>query len=198
MPDLSFVWVDRDGGEVSVPLPAGTYAQPRLSPDGTKLAVAVFSLDQGSGGQYLLWVYDVATGAALRLTNEATAQVPVWTPDSRRIVFAWNVGGAAFELYSVPADGSGAPEALSPDNAPDTGGLGDFPSGMTPDGRTVIFSRSPSVDRQEVWEIDLTGDRTARPIIEGTFTRGNAEVSPDGNWLAYRSNQSGLGDRPDR
>ena len=184
---FSFVWVDRNGDDVSIPLPPGIYSHPRLSPDGTRLAVRIVSLDPQSAGQSLLWVYDVASGAALRLTNEGTVQAPVWTPDSSRIVFAWNVGGEGVELYSVPADGSGPPEALSPNAVGEAGG----PTAITPDGRTLIFTRIFGGGRLEVWELDLDGGGTARPVIEGAFSRGNAEVSPDGNWLAYRSNQSG-------
>ena len=198
VPAPSFVWVARDGGEALVPLPPRFYSHPRLSPDGTKLAVRVQpSILEES--EQLLWVYDVATGAALQLTNEAQTEAPVWTPDSRSIVFAWNVGGGVFELYSVPADGSGAPEALSPGDVGPSPGLraqlvlpiGDFPTGVTPDGRTLIFSRRFDAARLEVWERALDGDGAARPVIEGAFSRGSAEVSPDGNWLAYRSNQSG-------
>ena len=197
----SVVWVDRDGGEELVPLPPPPYSQPvfssdgfllpyysqpRLSPDGTRLAVRVTG-----DGQQLLWVYDVATGAALRLTNEATVWAPVWSPDSRRILFGWNLGGGAFELYSVPADGSGEPEPLSPD---DVSPFGDFPTSLTPDGRTLIFARQFSQnyrDHLEVWELPLDGDGGPRPVIEGAFSRGTAELSPDGDWLVYRSNQSG-------
>ena len=182
----SFVSVDRDGGEELLPLPPRFYSHPRLSPDGTKLAVRV-QPSVLEDDQQLLWVYDVATGAALQLTNEAMTWAPVWTPDSSRIVFGWKVSGGTYELYSVPADGSGAPEALSPD---DVGPVADFPTSVTPDGRTLIFTRSFGI-RLEVWEMALDGSGAAGPVIEGAFSRGNAEVSPDGNWLAYRSDHSG-------
>ena len=162
----SFVWVDRDGGEELVPLPPRFYSHPRLSPDGTKLAVRV-QPSVLEDDQQPLWVYDVATGAALRLTNEAMTWAPVWTPDSRRIVFGWNVGGGTYELYSVPADGSGAPEALSPG---DVGPAGDFPTSVTPDGKTLIFSRQFEIGHVEVWELALDGGGAARPVIEGAFS----------------------------
>ena len=185
----AFVWVDQDGGEERLPLPPRLYSHPRLSPDGTRLAVRVQPSIEEDGEQ-LLWVYDVATGEALRLTNEAVAWAPVWTPDSRFILFGWNVGGESYEMYSVPADGSGAPEALIPY---DVGPTSEFPTSITPDGSTVIFSRA--FDRRlEVWELALDGSAAARPVIEGASARGNAEMSPDGNWLAYRWNRSGQND----
>ena len=63
----TLVWVDREGRETPLPLPAANYSFPRLSPDGTRLAIRVLSEDQQA-----LWVYDVATGASLRLTTEGT------------------------------------------------------------------------------------------------------------------------------
>ena len=183
---LSFVWVDRDGGEGRVPLPPRLYSHPRFSPDGTKLAVRVQPSVEDDG-ERLLWVYDVATGAGVRLTNEAMTWAPVWTPDSKFIMFGWNVGRESYELYSVPADGSGAPEALIPY---DVGPTSEYPTSITPDGSTLIFSRAFD-NRLEVWEMALDGSAAARPVIEGAAARGNAEVSPDGEWLAYRWNRSG-------
>ena len=179
--DSILVRVNPDGGEETLPLPPNPYSQPRLSPDGTRLAVRVQSADMDDR-QEALWVYDVATGAGLRLTNEAAVWTPVWTPDSRRLLFGWNVGGAAYELHSVPADGSGPPEALV---AGDPAPVGDFPTSVTPDGKTLIFSRQFFSDHQEVWELSLDGDAIARPVVEGAFRRSSGALSPDGNWLAY-------------
>ena len=122
------------------------------------------------------------------LTNEAEVWAPVWTPDGRRILFGWNVGGDGYEMFSVPADGSGPPEGLS---LGDSGQTGDLSMSITSDGRTLIFSRQFDGNRVEVWELPLAGDQIARPVIEGAFRRGNTDVSPDGNWLAYFSDQSG-------
>ena len=178
----SFVWVDREGGEESLPLPARGYSQPRLSPDGRRVAVRV-----NDQGQQALWVYDVATGAGLRLTHEGDTNTPVWTPDSERVVFAWNAAGHV-DLYWVPADGSEAVESLLADNEVL---IGDFATAVTPDGSTLLFSRVFGQGRNEVWALPLDGERTPTPVLEGPFSRGNAETTPDGEWLAYRSSESG-------
>ena len=175
----SFVWVDRDGREEPLPLPPRAYATPRLSPDGTRLAVTV--IDQGQGA---LWVYDVVSARGLRLTQEANVRLPVWTPDQQRVVFAWNVEGTN-ELYWVPPDGSGQAERLT------TSAFTAAPTSVTPDGDTVLFTRIITSERYEIWEVPLDGEQTPRPVLQGEFIRGNAEVSPDGRWLAYRSNESG-------
>jgi hypothetical protein len=48
-----------------------------------------------------------------------------------------------------------------------------------------------TLDHREIFRLPLQGDPTPEPLLQGDFNRGNAEVSPDGRWLVYRSNQSG-------
>ena len=175
----TFVLVDRDGQEEALALPPRNYSSPRLSPDGTRLEVTV-----GEPDGVALWVYDVASGRGLRLTQEGIAVSPVWTPDGERIVFGWILDGGPPDLYWVPADGSSDIENLV------TSDEGDFPTAVTPDGRTLLFSRQPG-NGQEIWQVPLEGERNPTPWLQGEFRRGSADVSPDGRWVAYRSNESG-------
>ena len=90
----------------------------------------------------------------------------------------------SFDLYWVPADGSGEVERLT------TSDVGDVPTSVTPDGRMALFIRIDN-PQLEIWQVPLDGERTPTPVLQGEFARGNADVSPDGNWMAYRSDQSG-------
>ena len=176
------VWVDRDGREEALPLPPRPYQNPRLSPDGTQLAIGV----PGDDNLVSLWVYDVASAAGLRLTQEGTTTTPVWTLDGR-LAFTTNVAGGPFQIHTVMADGSAAPEhLLANENI-----IGDYPTSVTPDGQYVIFSRLVTGANREILQLSLQGDPTVEPLLQGEFNRGNAEVSPDGRWLIYRSDQSG-------
>ncbi len=89
----------------------------------------------------------------------------------------------------MPADGSAAVESLLLTGDEDT--IGDFGTAVTPDGRTLLFTRDFGGAHAEVWQLPLEGERTPTPVLEGEFSRGNAETTPDGNWLAYRSSESG-------
>ena len=178
----SVVWVDRDGDEEPVPMPRGDYAHPRLSPDGTRLAVRL-----QDGSQQSLWVYEVTTGAGLRLTTDGLTGESVWMPDGERLVFAWYLEDTS-GLYWVPADGSGPPGMLTT-NEP--GGGGDFPTAVTPDGQTLIVTRRFGDEYLEVWEVPLEGERTPRALVQGEFRRSAAVLSQNGAWLAYHSDQSG-------
>ena len=175
------VWVDRDGREVALPLPPRAYQNPRLSPDGPRLAVGV----PDDAGVVALWVYDVVSAAGLRLTQEGVTATPVWTLDGR-LAFTTNIAGGSFEIHAVMADGSAAPEHLLANEF-----VGDYPTSVTPDGRYVIFIRLLTGTHREILQLPLQGDPTPEPLLQGVFNRGNAEVSPDGRWLVYRSDQSG-------
>jgi len=181
----ALIWVDREGREQALPLPERQYYGPRLSPDGSRVAVTVYD-----GRSSDLWVYDVASGAGLRLTRlEATADailVPVWTPDGERIIYRAPGSG---DLWWTAADGSGAPEPLFEDPGSDEAG-----TSVSPDGRTLVFSRildPPQNLHREVWQLPLEGARTPAPLLSGEFAYANSEISPDGRWLAYTSNESG-------
>ncbi len=174
----TLVWVNRQGVETALPLPARQYRDPRLSPDGRRVAVGVV----GS-----LWVFDVQSAAGLRLTNEAVVRSPIWTPDGERIIFSWNKEPPN-ALFWIPADGSGEAERLT---TPDAGMTGDYATSVSPDGQAVVFTRVLGGGITELWQVPLDGERTPQPVVQGEFSRGNAALSPDGQWLSYRSNQSG-------
>ena len=175
------VWVHPDGREEPLPLPARRYLDPRVSPGGRRIAVR-------RAEQWDLWVYDAVSGAELRLTQDYRVQGLVWTPDGSRIIFGSSHEGGVHNIYSVLADGSAQPELVL---ASDTW---DLPTSIAPNGRMVAFTRLPSgpgTSHREIWEVAISGEEPPKPLLQGDVFRGNAEYSPDGNWLLYESNQSG-------
>jgi len=98
----SLVWVDREGKIESFGKQQDVYREVSISPDGTK-AVVRHSLD--------LLMHDLQRGTRSPLTSGGGNILPMWNPDSLRIVFASNRGGD-WDLYSQPADGSQPAEAL--------------------------------------------------------------------------------------
>ena len=104
----TLVWVDRQGNETPLDLQqeARTYGTPRLSPDGTRLAVTV--RDENDD----VWVSELASGTLRRLTTDpASDHIPLWTPDGERVVFASQREGS-WGLFSMAWDGTGAAERL--------------------------------------------------------------------------------------
>jgi len=168
------VWVDRRGVEkpLSASLPTRPYIQPRLSPDGTRVAVAI------DDEEHDIWVWDVARQAPLRkLTSGPPTDIyAVWTNDSHRLIFTRPGGG----MFWQAADGTGKAEPLNNDL-----GSAMLPSGMTPDGTRVLFNRGP----RDVMAMALD-DRRVEPVVQTEFNERNGVVSPDGRWLAYESDRS--------
>ena len=200
----SLVWVTRQGHEDPIAAaPPRAYVQPRLSPDGTR--VAVYINDQQSD----IWIYDLARQTLTRLTDApGTDQFPVWTPDSRRIIFGSARAGAT-NLFWQAANNTGTVERLT------TSPNAQYPTSISPDGTRLILRENlpkTGVDLR-VLAMDPSAPlgtgpatppgagrsatapgaspRQTEPLVHTTFLEENGELSPDGHWLAYQSNESG-------
>jgi serine/threonine-protein kinase len=178
----TLVWVDRTGKEEPLAAPPRAYSHPRLSPDGTR--VALYSGDREND----LWIWDLRRATLTRLTLDPGMDwFPVWTPDGRRIIFSSNRSGAfsEFNLWWQAADGAGAAERLT------TSSSAQFPTGITPDGTAVVFFEGKTRMGPDLLQLALDGTRQVTPLLQTKFEKRNAVVSPDGRWLAYESNSSG-------
>jgi serine/threonine-protein kinase len=103
----TLVWVDRQGRETPIPAPPRAYVYPRLSPEGTRVAVS--AADQ----ELDLWIWDLARGTLTRLTfDPGSDDYPVWTPDGRRLIFS-SERTTARNIFWQAADGTGAVERLT-------------------------------------------------------------------------------------
>ena len=177
--DTKVALVDRDGKAKLLPLPAGRYSEPRISPDGRQAAV-VSDDDQGNP---FLSVYELSQATALRRLTFQSADHPVWTQDGQRIIF--NSGGT---LFWQRADGNGAAEEL----AKSRGQGGQSPNAVSPDGKTLLFRAV--VKETAIWSLPLDRDHKPTPVISADSFQHNAYFSPDGRWIVY---VSGTDRRPD-
>ena len=136
-PMRSLVWVDRKGHEEPIKAPLRAYGPPRVSPDGTRVAIGI--LDQGNTE---IWIWDLARETLRRLTFAPGMDgLPVWTPDSRRIIFMSDRTGV-LNLYSQAADGTGTVDRLTTSANPQ------WPTSITPDGTRVVgFDHEPRTSR---------------------------------------------------
>ena len=180
----ALVWSNRDGADEPLPLPPRRFSDPRVSPEGSRVAVTVFDPD---GGGRDIWIYDLTSGAGLRMTREGDNSLPRWTSDGEHVVFSWNAGGRR-NLYRVRADGSSAAERLTTSEQ-DQGLIS-----LSPDGQTAIFTDTDVAADATSWHImsvRLDGGAEPQPVVTGPFRQGSGELSPDGRWLAYRSDEAG-------
>jgi serine/threonine-protein kinase len=172
----TLVWVDRQSREEPIGAPPRAYVVPRISPDGSQIALDV--RDQEND----IWMWTIARGTLTRLTFDRTLdRQPEWTPDGRRILFESDRAGNG-GLYWQPADGTGKAEPLTKT----TTGIA-FPSGVSPDGTRALFWALASPD---VMSVALDGAGRVQPLVQTQFVERNGIVSPDGRWIAYDSNAS--------
>ncbi|MDQ5858917.1 MAG: protein kinase, partial [Acidobacteriota bacterium] len=176
------VWFDRKGNEVGEVGSAANYFAPRLSPDGTRLAVVRTGAGGSSGD---IWLTDLARNVGSRFTfSEADDNMPVWSPDGKRLFFYSSREGIA-NLYHAPSDRPGSEELLL------RTGAWKAPGDVSPDGRFLVYETTDPRNRIDLWILPLSGDRTPRPLIATPFGEFAAQFSPDGRWIAYTSTESG-------
>ncbi|HSE67715.1 MAG TPA: protein kinase, partial [Gemmatimonadales bacterium] len=173
------VRVDMHGASQVLLDSARVYAHPRLSPDGRRVA---FENQVGSSNE--IWIADLASQTAERLTREGFDDRPEWTPDGSRVMY---VSGrtTANSLWWQPADGSGAAEMLF--QAPDAIREGVF----GPDGHELVYRMDTPDSNRDLYRLALQGDRKPVPILISIDDDKHPRVSPDGKLLAYVSNASG-------
>jgi serine/threonine-protein kinase len=155
---------------------------PTFSPDGRKVAVSV-----SSRGASEIWVYDRTDRRLQKLTSDSNAIAPAWSPDGRRILFRSGLGGRS-EIWWQRTDGSDKAEPLYKGEQTNE-------AIMSPNSKWLIIRTSPASSKfpSDVLAVKLDGDRTPIPIVAGPDQETQPRLSPDGNWLAYRSNESGPG-----
>ena len=153
-----------------------------MSPDGRRAALSILEAQ----GRHL-WIQDLERGGLRKLTFDGSENSqPAWTPDGDEVVYR-HVGRER-ALYQVPADGSAPPRPVRVRSS-------SLPSlsnpSVSPDGQWVVFNEGGGF-RVGMFAIAATGDTTERSL--GTVPNGamvDGEVSPDGRWLAYVSDETG-------
>jgi Tol biopolymer transport system component/tRNA A-37 threonylcarbamoyl transferase component Bud32 len=185
---LMLQWLDPSGKRQPMGAKAGFYRDVSVSPDGSRLALTLF---EGAGQD--VWVYETRRDALTRLTFDGTsARYPRWSPDGRYVVFA-AVGKGIFQ---VRADGGSQPQALTLSKAIQ------YPSSFSPDGKWLAFEEAtqthilPIQDRDGVLKAGapepFLKNSTVAPQHPWAGGDRSPSFSPDGRWLAYESEQSGL------
>jgi eukaryotic-like serine/threonine-protein kinase len=172
----ALTWVDHSGIERPSGASGGTYFQPRISPDGRRVAVTV------RGEHDDVWLYDLTRETWNRFTSDGNNAFPVWTPDGRRLTFVSDKAGLDNMYWKTPY--GGREERLLVSDQPN------YPFSWSRDG-TLMFV-APSVrGAQDI--LMLRADQNPKPtaFLATPFAEGAPTFSPDGRWLAYVSNDSG-------
>lgn len=172
------VWLDRAGTETALPVPPAGYSRAALSPDGTRAALAM-----AKEGDSDIWIANVETGAMTRLTDEPSNDTaPLWSLDGQSVVFRSDRdGGGLFRI----ATGGGEIVRLTT-TRPGTLHTAHGWSGND----TLLFTEFRSYTEQIPAALTLAG-RRVEYLVSGPAAHLRPQVSPDGQWLAYQSDESG-------
>jgi Tol biopolymer transport system component len=177
------VWFDRSGqpsGTVGEPDGDALY-NPDLSADARMVTV-----NRTAGIGQDIWQIDVQRGVQTRLTfDDASDQLPVWSPDGRQIVFASNRSTNVYDLYRKASSGTGQDEVLLQTSE------NKFPMGFSADGRFLLYRVTAPNVNWDLWALPMQGDPRPVAVTQTSFQEMMGEFAPDGRWVAYQSNQSG-------
>ncbi len=177
--NTQLVWLDRAGKRLGTLGAPGRYEGPIiLSPDDSRVAVEIIAGD----GLWDIWVVDVARGLASRVTTGPPQSTdPVWSPDSRELIFERGSGGG--DLYRKDLRiGANASPLLETSQ-------GEIPEDWSRDGKILLYRTTG--EESALWALPLDGDGSPELVIKTGFSLRQAQMSPDGRWLAYMSNESG-------
>ena len=186
-PTRQMVWMDREGKQIAAVKEPGEWGPPRISPDGNRAVVAKLGPD---GKNADLWLLD-ADGSATQFTDTPVHEgSPVWSPDGTRVAF-FIMGKAEgnFDVYTKPVNGGKVEPLYKSD-------LAKYPTDWSRDGRYLFFTTISPGSKSDIWAVTTSdrrpGDRHAGPILDTIHTEAYAVLSPDGQWLAYQSDESGI------
>jgi Tol biopolymer transport system component len=178
-------WFDRAGHQLSTLGDKADYFDVRLSPDGTRAAIAV--RDEAARTRDI-WIYDVARETRTRFTSDPADELSsVWSPDAQRIVFNSGRKGR-LDLYQKATNGSGSEELLLADPP-----LNKHPMSWSPDGRFLLFFTEGAATSTDIWALPFQGDRKPFPLLQTPSSENIVQFSPDGKWMAYYSEEGTLG-----
>jgi serine/threonine-protein kinase len=168
----TLVWVDRDGSAEPLPAEPRAYSDPRLSPDGDRLAVAI-----RDGESQDIWVYELSADTWRRVTFEGRNLSPVWTSDGTRILFASDRAGKS-DIYWKPADGGGTAELLL------ASGLWTMPTSWSPEEDLLALTEEQATETGRISTLAVSEGGSQQPIGGDRFAF-YARFSPDGRFIAY-------------
>jgi Tol biopolymer transport system component len=177
----NLAWLDRQGRESPVDVPAQVYGSFTLSPDGRRIAVIIPAQAEGQTND--LWIYDLERHNRTPLATRVQVS-PVWAPDGRSVFIALEQDGAA-NIYRLAVDGTGVKERLTENRR------NQFPQTISPDGKTLVYGESTESGGRDLWSLRVDDKGKPQPYLQSPAREIFAAFSPDGRWLAYVDDAAG-------
>jgi tricorn protease-like protein len=178
------LWMDRTGRQIAIvgrpddAQPTSARGYMNVLPDGRGALIG-----RMVDGNWNMWLVDSETGARRRITSESPRENgAVSSPDGSRIVFSSMVSAPRMDLFEKPIAGGPAKLLL---NSPESKIVQDWSA----DGGSILYvAQTRSFD---LWALPLSGNKNPIPVAQTEFTESSGRFSPDGQWIAYVSDESG-------
>jgi Tol biopolymer transport system component len=183
-----FTWLDADGKREPIGMARGVFGGFSLSPDGLKVAVPIVD-----GKEIDIWIYDIGRGTPTRLTFDGKSAVgTAWTPDGKRVLYNSLKDGVG-NTYAKGAQGDSTEVKVTDLESYAPLGRISFDGKLLPLAVRGKDSTSRDIYLAPLSEEILSGKSTTQPqpFLETPFQEMFYAISPDGNWMAYYSNETG-------
>ncbi len=179
---LSHLVSVRPSGVPSTVLSDGKeYSFPRVSPDGSRLAVAIFD-----GQKTDIWIFVMKSGSLERLSTQGSDNTrPEWSPDGKRVLYRSNRDGNNAMFWQM-ADGSAPAERLTPQLP-----IPVQEAVLSPDGQTLLYRVDTQNQARDIFTMPMDGTMKSKEFLATPFDELAARISPDGRWVTYVSSESG-------
>ena len=189
-------WVDRSGKTLG---PVGAVADYRgIELSASERRLAEHPHEAAAGGD--VWIRDLSRETTTRLTFAGHNTSPIWSPDEARIAFGSNrpsAGqapadqyGGRFDIFEKRADGTGDVTVLVDSVAAKLPQGWKQPTSWSPDGQLIVFEVLDPKTSWDLWTLPLNGARRPQPLLQSEFQELEGQISQDGRWLAYASNET--------
>jgi Tol biopolymer transport system component len=176
-------WYDRTGKELARVGGPGVLANPSISPDGSRAAVDIADLKVNNVD---IWIDDLKHETTSRFTFDPPEEASgVWSRDGRMLAYRLNaVGGVALETKRA--------RGLEPNRTVFTTPSHDdlIPNSWTPDDKQILCTLHPAAGGSDLVLIDVSSGKNV-PFLARKASQTNGQISPDGKWVAYASNETG-------
>ena len=173
----TLVWVDREGKEKQISVPPGTYGNPKISPDGSKVALTLAAEDTSD-----IYIWDIESTYLTRLTHDGSSAYPIWSSDGEQIFFQKSDPQIAFtgKIFRRSAEGMGEEEEI--DVSSDRWLL---PWSLSRDGKSLVLLEAVTTNAYDIGLLSIQGEYERKSLLATANQEIAPNISPDGIWLAY-------------
>ena len=176
------VWADRQGVTMPIDIAPAVFNDPHVSPDGSQVALLVGPLGSGD-----IWVYDVRRATSTRLTFDGKSATPIWSRDGRSVYYAsLDAPARRTAVFKRAADGARDAEAVGSTDQRLLLGAIDRAE------RTIFGSVNAWIGFFDAVTLGLGPGGALSRLASTPANEYGVALSPDGRWLAYNSEESGL------